>query len=826
MSYSRYLILIEPDHSLIKIMSLVAMALTGARPQLDKVAMVMRKPFPLLTHLDVSMDDGNASVLPTKFLGGSAPCLQTIHFRNIPFPALPSLLLSASDLVKLELRSIPPTGYVSPEAMVASMAALPRLETFIVEFQSATSRPNQIHSPPLTRTVLPSLTYFEFQGASEYLEDLVARIDGPQLDQIVTVDLNQLVDIQVAQLSEFIDRSVGPKSNLSKIAHVAFFNTGAAFIVYSFASPNRRLIWRPVGRQGMVLTAQHNQVVHLNVQQVEARATTRPMRHRKMEREAVTLVVADSDSRSGCHNRTWSRYGLDTHPATQTEPNMWGKETECLTSIDRWRGILDPSFNVYETYGPQTWRRCGSLMNPKVNRWQFCSFATELSRFTKPQSMKNAEPQVVGTPAESAGVWIAVEPRERPSVIASHVTPHVPLMFYNADIYREEEEAAAAAAALCFIAILEARDARNERRRRRRRALRRGEPHPNPHGRTPRQMLRESQEDRGSGDDSDEEDDSVSTTDEASTSDDEFSLDDDDDDGDDDDDQPPPAERRAAPATTKKATFETSESSSDIDIANDPAVNGDDEDSEDDLVRAVPAKGKGKAVQAGKRKSLDNDDEDSDAHIRPVKKAKTAAQTTMTESFEKYPAGAELASKTTTVRTASGSTKPPPKNDYIKAVETSDDELLMALVTVDEALAKFPVEKMNRWALTLVVKDPFFVLNANINASRRYPDPSGKMWGLRTSRIMWALRRSHSRRNARPAASTQGADGSQSRHTGDLGVAHITGGGVGLYDPEVSTFFELAGGPSSFKTGAEPSPASGHATSSGLLQRSPFPLVS
>ncbi|KAH9019391.1 hypothetical protein EDB85DRAFT_2008243 [Lactarius pseudohatsudake] len=237
----------------------------------------------------------------------------------------------------------------------------------------------------------------------------------------------------------------------------------------------------------------------------------------------------------------------------------------------------------------------------------------------------------------------------------------LPLMFYNADIYREEEEAAAAAAALCFIAILEAREAR--KRRRRRRALRRGEPHrvgsPNPRAGTPRQMLRESLEDHGGSDDS------VSTT-EASTSNDEFSPDDD------DEDEPPPAER-AAQAITKKATFETSESSSDVDIANDPAVNSDDEDSGDELVRAAPAKGKGKAVQAGKRKSLDNEDEDSDAYIRPVKKARDGR----TGSFEKNPAGDELASKTTTVRTASGSTKPPPKSAYIKAVETSDGELLM-----------------------------------------------------------------------------------------------------------------------------------------------------
>ncbi|KAH9163240.1 hypothetical protein EDB89DRAFT_2234326 [Lactarius sanguifluus] len=217
-------------------------------PQLGEMATAMQKPFPVLIHLDASLDNGNAPALPANFLGGSAPCLQTIHLHNIPFPALPSLLLSASHLVKLELHNIPPAGYISPEAMVASLAALPKLETFIIEFQSAISRPDRIHLPPVTRTILPALTYFEFQGASEYLEDFVARIDSPQLDQICTVYLNQIDDIQVAQLSEFIDRSVGPKSNQFKIAHVVFYNSGVAFIV---ACPHHRLVWSSIFCKGV-----------------------------------------------------------------------------------------------------------------------------------------------------------------------------------------------------------------------------------------------------------------------------------------------------------------------------------------------------------------------------------------------------------------------------------------------------------------------------------------------------------------------------------------------------------------------------------------------
>ena len=208
----------------------VRLAVMGS--QLGKMAAAMQEPFPVLTHLHIGSDDGNAPTLPTKFLGASAPRLQNIYLHRIPFPALPTLLLSTNDLVKLELRRIPPTGYISPEAMVACLAALPRLDTFHIGFRSASSRPDRILPPPETRTVLPSLTSFEFKGASEYLEDLVSQIESPQLDRTFIVFFNQLVDFQAARLSGFIDRSLGPK--LISLVHgqITFFSHWVTFNMY------------------------------------------------------------------------------------------------------------------------------------------------------------------------------------------------------------------------------------------------------------------------------------------------------------------------------------------------------------------------------------------------------------------------------------------------------------------------------------------------------------------------------------------------------------------------------------------------------------------
>jgi hypothetical protein len=160
--------------------------------------------------------------LPAGFLGGSAPCLQAIGLTRISYPALPTLLLSTKDLVKLDLSNIPSTSEISPEAMVASLVALPKLETFVMKFLSYNFRPDPSRPPPVTRNILPALAFFVFRGASEYLEDLVGRIDGPRLNHISITTWYRPVGFQVAQLSRFIDDSVGPKLVNCRHAKVSF----------------------------------------------------------------------------------------------------------------------------------------------------------------------------------------------------------------------------------------------------------------------------------------------------------------------------------------------------------------------------------------------------------------------------------------------------------------------------------------------------------------------------------------------------------------------------------------------------------------------------
>ena len=205
--------------------------LTGM--QLERMIPVMQDPFPVLTSLDIYLRDKYSLVLPSDFLGGCAPCLQEITFDDFPFPALPTLLSSTTDLVTLHLHNIPRDGYISPEVMVASLVMLPRLKDLIIHFEFFCTHRNLTHPlpPPTTRAILPALTSFEFQGTGEYLEALVSPIDGSQLSRIFIEYLNDSVDLPVAEFSKFFDRSASP-GIVPTLAEVRFDRFTATFDMY------------------------------------------------------------------------------------------------------------------------------------------------------------------------------------------------------------------------------------------------------------------------------------------------------------------------------------------------------------------------------------------------------------------------------------------------------------------------------------------------------------------------------------------------------------------------------------------------------------------
>jgi hypothetical protein len=182
----------------------------------QRLTSVMQEQFPALINL--ALNSTIPLVLPDGFLGGSAPCLQFLALDFVTFPALPKFLLSATALVHLTLWDIPDIpgyGYFSPEAIVTGLAVMANLKSLTIGFDLMYhgSRPDQESRPsPLpTRTVLPALTLFEFQGASEYLDDVVARIDTPLLDSFSITFLNQSI-LVISQLAQFMRRTTGSQA--------------------------------------------------------------------------------------------------------------------------------------------------------------------------------------------------------------------------------------------------------------------------------------------------------------------------------------------------------------------------------------------------------------------------------------------------------------------------------------------------------------------------------------------------------------------------------------------------------------------------------------
>jgi hypothetical protein len=176
---------------------------------LVEVAEIMQKPYPALTSLHLEAYDASysdADIIPDSFLGGSAPRLQSLYLNNLAYPALPKLLLSATGLVRLRLKDIPSSGYISPEAMADCLSSVTRLKELQIGFQSSQPHPDLASQrpSPIQRTVLPVLTTLTFKGTNRYLGDLFSHIDAPLLESVDIRFLDPAI-FDVSQIAPFIN---------------------------------------------------------------------------------------------------------------------------------------------------------------------------------------------------------------------------------------------------------------------------------------------------------------------------------------------------------------------------------------------------------------------------------------------------------------------------------------------------------------------------------------------------------------------------------------------------------------------------------------------
>ena len=165
------------------------------RSKLEKCVALMQQSFPVLSSLHLSESESTTHlstthgeityVIPDAFLGGSAPRLKRILLSGIRFPALPKLLSSARDLQVVDLY----LGYfsianISLEAMVTCLSGLTKLQSLTISTTEEVSPLDPTSQSPtsLTPSVLPALTDYWLSGPYDYLEDFLARIDTPLLE--------------------------------------------------------------------------------------------------------------------------------------------------------------------------------------------------------------------------------------------------------------------------------------------------------------------------------------------------------------------------------------------------------------------------------------------------------------------------------------------------------------------------------------------------------------------------------------------------------------------------------------------------------------------
>ena len=206
--------------------------------QIEKLCTAMQVPFPELAGLYLAFGKSpHVPVVPDSFLGGSAPRLRFLCLNSVPFPGLPELLLSATHLVDLLLYNIPHSGYFSPEAMTSCLSMLTSLEILDIRFNSPQSSPDQESRRPTspTRSVLPALTEFSYNGVNEYLEELVARIDTPRLRLLSATFFND-IEFDTPELIRFVSYSSTLKA-INK-AHVVFDSRTARVELQPQASNN------------------------------------------------------------------------------------------------------------------------------------------------------------------------------------------------------------------------------------------------------------------------------------------------------------------------------------------------------------------------------------------------------------------------------------------------------------------------------------------------------------------------------------------------------------------------------------------------------------
>jgi hypothetical protein len=188
--------------------------------------------------------------LPNSFWWGTR--LRSLELTRITFSALPQLLYSSRELVHLHLYDAFYPSHSSLQVLTDALSRMAQLRSLSLCLPPAT---NQYIASflPRGRLILPVLTRLNFVGDTEYLEDLVARIDAPHLGDIEVAVFNARFNESTSSFSkliQFIDRTGKHKSH--RRADILSSQNAISISLIQPGAPTRlklQLFCEPLGTQ-------------------------------------------------------------------------------------------------------------------------------------------------------------------------------------------------------------------------------------------------------------------------------------------------------------------------------------------------------------------------------------------------------------------------------------------------------------------------------------------------------------------------------------------------------------------------------------------------
>ncbi|KAF8485831.1 hypothetical protein DFH94DRAFT_157204 [Russula ochroleuca] len=201
-------------------------ALQGPSSSLRMWLKPMNKLFPVLQDLSLlstTTDWKEMSQVVPELL--QAPNLRHLSLHGIGLPKGSSLLSPTTALSTLSLTQ---SCYIPPGHLVARLQGLPHLEELSIGFAIPIPLPSsegELLSAPTTPVTLPTLRRLTFRGEDVYLENLVAQIKTPLLEQL-SLSLLFDLDFTLVNLTKFIHRIEGIGIIGCLVARVIFNKDG------------------------------------------------------------------------------------------------------------------------------------------------------------------------------------------------------------------------------------------------------------------------------------------------------------------------------------------------------------------------------------------------------------------------------------------------------------------------------------------------------------------------------------------------------------------------------------------------------------------------